>query len=104
MFALFQKLTVTLHICKPSVVSKTWGSAMPWWQGTNLTRIKLMYFIPCVIFVVSGFFQSFIQLKLPRMSRATAYIYVPNIVIVKCTGKGKVVTLFKYHVMKTSCA
>jgi hypothetical protein len=31
--------TPPLHIWRPSPPSATWGSAMPWWQETHLTRI-----------------------------------------------------------------
>jgi hypothetical protein len=37
---LFNIFAATLHICRPSPPSATWGRAMPWWQGTHLTRRK----------------------------------------------------------------
>jgi hypothetical protein len=39
-FNIFATLTyfTTLHIWRPSPPSATWGRAMPWWQGTHLTR------------------------------------------------------------------
>jgi hypothetical protein len=35
---LFKIFTATLHIWRPSAPSAAWGRAMPWWQGTHLTR------------------------------------------------------------------
>jgi hypothetical protein len=35
---LFSIFVATLHIWRPSPPSATWGRAMPWWQGTHLTR------------------------------------------------------------------
>jgi hypothetical protein len=34
---LFNIFAATLHTWRPSPPSATWGRAMPWWQGTNLT-------------------------------------------------------------------
>jgi hypothetical protein len=34
---LFNTFVATLHICRPSPPSATWGRATPWWQGTQLT-------------------------------------------------------------------
>jgi hypothetical protein len=31
----------TLHTWRPSPPSATWGRAMPWWEGTQLTRPKI---------------------------------------------------------------
>jgi hypothetical protein len=33
---LFNIFAATLHICRPSPPSATWGRAMPWWQRTDL--------------------------------------------------------------------
>jgi hypothetical protein len=39
---LFNTFAATLHIRRPSPPSATWGRAMPWWQGTHLTWIKVV--------------------------------------------------------------
>jgi hypothetical protein len=35
---LFNIFRATVHIGGPSLPFATWGRAMPWWQGTHLTR------------------------------------------------------------------
>jgi hypothetical protein len=35
---LFNVFTAVLHTCSPSPPSATWERAMPWWQGTNMTK------------------------------------------------------------------
>jgi hypothetical protein len=38
---LFNIFAATVHICRPSPASATWGRAMSWWQGTQHVPLQV---------------------------------------------------------------